>query len=164
MSDFSPWQQFGGWDHTLPLDVDDVVDRWWRILSGESPWNSMTLDDRWGAMRPLVAELVNEARDPDDDRRTRRLAALALEHGAFRAAQRCRRSGVVCEFGIILDALDHALRQLGAPPSLILDAMAGFDPEVEMAQRTALKGWQRVTTHRLGAQALAVQRLLDEVG
>ena len=42
--------------------------------------------------------------------------------------------------------------------------MAGFDPEVEMAQRTALKGWQRATTQRIDAQALAVQRLLDEIG
>lgn len=164
MTDFSPWQQFGGWDHTIPLSVDDVVSRWWRILSCEAPWTAMPADDRWGTMRRLVAELVNEARDPDDEKRTRRLTALAFEHGAFRAAQRCRRSDVVCEFGIVLDALDSALRQLGAPQSLIVDAMSGFDPEVEIAQRTALKGWQRAATRRVGAQALAIQRLLDEIG
>ena len=95
MTDFSPWQQFGGWDHTLPLDVDDVVARWWRILSCEAPWLAMTADDRWETMRPLVAELVSQARDPDEDERTRRLAALAFEHGAFRAAQRLRASSLM---------------------------------------------------------------------
>ncbi len=164
MSDFSAWNQFGGWDHVVPLEVNDVVDRWWSILAVEAPWLDMWVDDRLGSMRRVVGELVNEVRDPDDNERLRRLAGAAFEHGAFRAAQGFRRSDVICEFGILLDALDSALRQLGTPAAVAKDALAGLDPEVELAQRTALRSWHRAATHRIGPHDLAVKRLLDEVG
>jgi hypothetical protein len=163
MADFSAWEQFGGWDHALPIAVDDLLSIWWRILSGEAPWINMVADDRRGSMRRVVAELVNEARDPDDDVRVRRLGVAAFEHGAFRAAQGCRRGDVVCEFGIVLDALDEALRRLGASPALTRDALAGLDPDLELAQRIAIRGWHRAVTKGTGVHALAVRRLLDDV-
>lgn len=140
MSEFGDSASFGSWDDDIPLYADDVVQRWWGILSGEKPWADMTRDDAFGQMRRVLRELLNQAREPDQESR-RYMVAAAREHGSFRRAQRCRREDLVCEFGLVLDALDAALQRSGMPSSLIRDSLSVLDYDISLAQEAAANGW-----------------------
>lgn len=141
MSNFGDSEPFGGWDDALPVYADDVVRRWWGILASEKPWADMPRDDSVGHMRRVLNELLNEARDPDQEARQLNMVAAAHEHGSFRRAQRCRAEDLVCEFGLIIDALDGALQSTGMPSNLIGDALRVLDADVSLAQEAATRGW-----------------------
>jgi hypothetical protein len=161
MSEFGEAETFGSWDDGLPLYPDDVVRRWWRILSTQKPWAEMPRDDAFGLMRRVLSHLLNQAREPDRDAR-RYMIAAAREHGAFRRAQRCRQEDLVCEFGLVLDALDGALQRTGIPSNLIRDVLGVLDSDLLLAQDAATKGWHHATPDRPIAADSWFNRLLGE--
>jgi hypothetical protein len=114
-------------------------------------------------MRRVVAELVNEARDPNDAPRLARLTQAAFDHGSFRRAQGCEGADVLCEFGILMESLDAALRRAGMPTRMIQDALACVDLELEKAEDAALLGWSHGIPWRRLRQRAPLQRLLDEL-
>lgn len=94
----------------------------------------------------MLNELLNQARDPQDGLRIRRLAIAAFDHGLFRHAQGCGRDDIICEFGIVLDALDGAFRRKGLSHGLVQDALSDLDSEIDLAQKSALRGFWRGST------------------
>lgn len=146
MNDSGWFEQLDGWDCELPICVDEVTRRWWRILQLETPWRDMPCDDALGAIRRVLSELLYQPRDPQDGLRMRRLAIAAFDHGLFRQAQGCDRDDIICEFGIVLDALDGALRHRGLSRGLVQDALSNLDAEIDLAQKSALRGFWRGST------------------
>lgn len=144
----SPFEQFGGWDDTPPLYVDDVLRLWWRALSPNAPWDRMPADDAFGMMRPILSELVNESRDPDAAARRARLVRAAAAHGMFRRQQGVRRAELTCDFTIALEAIAGALAHAGLAPVAVRGTVAGLDPDVSLAQDTALVAWHADPTRK----------------
>lgn len=140
MSD-SHMHSFGAWDDALPVRTEDVLGLWWVTLEEVAPWSAMTRDDAFGNMRRVVSEFLNESRDVYGAERTRRLLHAAREHGAFRRAQQCGREDVQCEFGVVADALDAALRIHGMAPLLVEGAMALLKADFHAARLAATEGW-----------------------
>lgn len=161
MNEFGDSASFGGWDDAIPVNADDVVDGWWRILRIEKPWADMPRDDALGHMRRVLRELVNQARDPDHEARRYMLAA-AHDHGSFRRAQRCRHEDLVCEFGLVLDALDTALQRTGMPSALIRDSLSALDPDLWLAQEAATNAWHHAMPQRPFEGDPWFKRLLGE--
>lgn len=162
MSGFDPREAFGGWDDTPPVHVDEVLRRWSRILVREHPWSTMPLDDVRGMMRPLMSELLNEARDLDDEGRRGRLAAAARAHGAFRAAQECTEEDVVNEFGFVLAAIEGALRSVGLSARAAKETIIALDGDFWRAERAALRAWYGGRT-RGGVSTSWLERLREEL-
>ena len=145
MTDFG-MHSFGAWDDALPVRTDDVLDLWWVTLVEDSPWSAMPRDDAFGHMRRVVSEFLNESRDLYGAERTRRLVQAARDHGAFRRAQLCRREDVQCEFGVVVDAVDAALRIHGMAPVLVESAMTLLKADFLVARHAATEGWADSTS------------------
>ena len=141
MSTPDPLNPFGGWDDTPYVWVSDVIRRWTRALCAERPWVEMSRDDIHGMMRPILSELLNEARDIDDVGRRRRLAIAAHEHGVFRSMQRCTEHDLVTEFAIVRESVEETLRQGGTDGWAIRDTMCALDRDFGAAKHGAMRGW-----------------------
>lgn len=142
-----------GWDDGLPVCVDDVMDRWARILRAEPPWTTMPADDLTGEMRGVVIELINARWDCDEQARRHRIATAARSHGAFRQAQRCSANVLVFDFALFRVAIMEALRRGHWSASLARDAIGNLAPDIRLARRAARRGFDgRATegseTHR----------------
>lgn len=160
----SNWSNpFGGWDDSPLVCAADVVDRWIRLLEFESPWSVMPRDDFVGMMRPMLSELLNEARDVDHDLRLRRLVQVAHDHGAFRSAQRMTQAELMAEIEVVRDALESALRKTGMGPRAAGETLATFAAELELAQRAAVRGWYRGGERRQAVTGNWFDRLLEDL-
>lgn len=163
MNIFDPRESLGGWDDAPPVHVDDVVRRWARLISREHPWREMPRDDVRGRMRPLMSELLNEARDLDDRDRRRRLAVAAREHGAYRAAQGCSEEQLADEFGLAIVAIGGMLRSVGISKRSAQATIESLGADFRLAQRSAVRAWYRFMVS--GYASLAwLDRLIEELG
>jgi hypothetical protein len=163
MSASDAFNPFDGWDDSPPVCVDDVLRRWTRMLDSERPWSEMPRDDQFGMMRPLLSELLNEARDVDHDQRQRRLVTAAHDHGAFRSAQHCSESQVVTELASMRDAVECALRKAGLGPLTVQETLSALELEIRLAERAAVRGWYRGTLRRSVTEVSWFEKLLDEL-
>jgi len=162
MSESGDSASFESWDDAIPVYADDVVRRWWRILSKEKPWAEMPRDDALGQMRSVLSKLLNQARDPDREAR-RNMISAARDHGTFRRAQGCRREDLICEFGLVLDALDGALQHTGMSSNLIRDSLSVLDSDITLAQEAATRGWLHAVPERPIATDGWFNRRLGEI-
>lgn len=163
MSASEAFNPFNGWDDSPPVCVDDVLRRWIRMLDGERPWSEMQRDDLHGMMRPLLSELLNEARDVDHDQRQRRLVTAAHDHGAFRSAQRCSELQVVTELTSVREAVRCALLKAGMGPLTVQETLYALDGELGLAERAAVRGWYRGTLRRNTTGVSWFEKLLEEL-
>lgn len=160
----SNWSNpFGGWDDSPLVCAADVLHRWTQMLEDESPWSIMPRDDLLGLMRPMLSELLNEAREFDHDRRLRRLVHLAHDHGAFRSGQRVSQAELVAEIEIVRDALDGALRNSGMGARAAEETLASLAAELELAQRASVRGWYRGCARRQAVTESWFDRLLEDL-
>jgi hypothetical protein len=163
MSAYDAFNPFNGWDDSPPVRVDEVLRGWTHMLDSERPWSEMPRDDQHGMMRPLLSELLNEARDVDHDQRQRRLVTAAHDHGAFRSAQRCSESQLVAELTSIREALRSALRKAGLGPLTVQETLYALDLEIRLAERAAVRGWYRGTIRRNTTGVNWFEKLLEEL-
>ncbi len=154
---------FHGWDDTPPVCVTHVVRRWTRMHDHEPPWAGMPRDDVLGMMRPLLSELLNEARDVDHDRRQRRLVMVAHDHGAFRSMQRCSEADLLAELELAREAVELSLRQAGMSARAASEVLATLDAEFALAQRASVRGWYRGRMRRTTMTGTWFERLLEEL-
>jgi hypothetical protein len=68
----------------------------------------------------------------------------------------------VCEFGLVLDALDGALQRTGIPSNLIRDVLGVLDSDLLLAQDAATRGWHHATPDTPMAADGWFNRLLGE--
>jgi hypothetical protein len=154
---------FGGWDDTLPVCVTQVIRRWTTMHDHEPPWAGMSRDDVLGMMRPLLSELLNEARDVDHERRRRRLVMIAHDHGAFRSSQRCSEADVLAELELAREAVELSLRQAGMSARAAREMLATLDAEFALAQRASVRGWYRGRMRGTMMTGTWFDRLLEEL-
>lgn len=160
----SNWSDsFGGWDESPVVCVADVIRRWTRMIGRERPWSAMPRDDLHGLMRPILSELLNEARDADHSSRQRRLVHAAHDHGIFRAALRLSQAELITEIEIARDALEGALRRTGMSHRAVHETLVALEAELELAQRAAVRGWSRGRLRRPIATGNWFDRLLEEL-
>ena len=154
---------FDGWDESPHVCATDVLRGWSRMLGHERPWSDMPRDDLHGLMRPILSELLNEAHDSDHLARQRRLVHAAHDHGAFRSAQRLSQAELIAEIEIARDALDRALRKTGMGSRAAQETLAAIEPELELSQRAAMRGWCRGSAGRPIVSRTWFDRLLEEL-
>ena len=118
------------WDR-IPLEVDQVLDIWRKMLHSKYPWNAMPHDDASGSMRAVVSELLNEAMEPNDGRRDVRLANALRDHGEFRHDQGFGDRVIVDEISALKAAINAALREQIASPDLAVDFATVLGAELD---------------------------------
>ncbi len=134
---FDPRHPAGEWEFPPDIRVDAVLRRWQQILSRESPWDAMPLDDITGRMRRVLSELLNESADLDHVARRRRLMRGARDHGEFRAGLGVEEGDQMTEFGLLLVAIEGALREGGMSATAAQDTVAVLESEVWLAEYVA---------------------------
>ena len=154
---------YGGWDDAPLVCVADVIRHWARMLEHEQPWSVMPADDLRGLMRPMLSELLNEARDIDHEVRHRRLVRFAHDHGAFRSAQRLTQAELVAEIEVVRDALEAALRTSGLGSRAARETVATLHAEFRLAERAAVRGWYRGSMRPTSRTRSWFDTLLDEL-
>ena len=160
----SNWSNpYGGWDDSPLVCAADVIHRWTRMLGHEQPWAAMPVDDLLGLMRPMLSELLNEARDLDHDIRHRRLVQFAHDHGAFRSAQKISQAELVAEIEVVRDALEGVLRKSGMGSRAAQETLATLDAEFTLAERAAVRGWYRGSMKPTSPSRSWFDTLLDEL-
>lgn len=163
MSASDAYNPFNGWDDSPPVCVDDVLRGWTHMLDSERPWSEMPRDDLHGMIRPLLSELLNEARDVDHDLRQRRLVTAAHDHGVFRSAQRCSELQVVAELTSVREAVRCALLKTGMGPLTVQETLYALERELGVAERAAVRGWYRGTLRRNTTGVSWFEKLLEEL-
>ena len=126
------------WDH-IPVDVRQVMDTWRRLVRRRHPWCAMPQDDASGSMRIVISELLNEAREPYDDRRADRLRNALRDHADFRRRQHLGSRLVADEIDALKRAIDAALRESGASPLLVGDIAIVFGAELDSSSPAAFE-------------------------
>lgn len=128
------------WD-AVPVTVDLVLEHWSTALRRRSPWDVMLADDASGYIRPVVSELLNEARHPCDGTRSARLRRHASAHGAFRRRQRLDDRALVCECDLLPGAVESALLAGGLTRRFVGDSIVVLGPDLQLVRDAALLGW-----------------------
>ena len=99
----------------------------------------MPQDDASGSMRTVVSELLNEAREPYDDRRADRLTNALRDHAAFRRRQALGPRLVADEIDALKAAIASALCESGAAPLLVGDFAIVLGAELDALSPAAFE-------------------------
>ena len=143
MTNYSYRDSLDGWDwERIPADADAVVRRWWAMVHHRLPWRAMPIDDGFGYIRPVVSELLNEARHPSDGVRELRLDRAARAHGAFRRRQHCSSAALAEEIIALGASIKAILLDAGQPPAVVRDYLVLLDVDVRAACELAVGGWR----------------------
>ena len=143
MSKYSYQHSLDSWDwEKIPVEVDQVIIRWWAIVGERPPWTSMPADDRFGYMRSVVSELLNEARHPSDGLRERRLRRAAHTHGLFRRRQGCDAAVVAEEMVALGRAIEAAMVEGGHSSCQVHDYLVLLQVDARLASEFAARGWE----------------------
>jgi hypothetical protein len=135
---------YPGWDEPdddAAITPDDVMRAWRESVRGEFPWCTMPLDDRTGAIRPILDELLDVSDGLSSPIRRRRIRSAAAAHGAFRRAQRCAKRVLSDDFAMLRLAFHVALRRSGRSRPAARDVFRELLPDWRMARSAARDGY-----------------------
>ena len=135
---------YPGWDEPhddAAVTPDAVMLAWRESVRDEFPWCTMPLDDRTGAMRPIIDELLDVSTGLTCPIRQRRIQSAAAAHGAFRRAQRCAKRVVSDDFAMLRLAFQLALRRSGKSRPKARGVFRRLLPDWRMARSAARDGF-----------------------